>query len=235
MMKKLLVLCLTVFLACPLFANEAAVRNVLLEVNEASGNLQFRKIQTHCDRNYTEIHADGQKIDYAQAEIIIKAMDMLDDPNAKLSDFFEILAPFVKEITPEVINSLKVIENPNAKFSEIMVAACQMSGRKIAPEDLEQCKALDDTPKGKEFAKQVQANFGDSIAEMKAKMKAEMKAKAKAEAASFKIVSVKVDGNNAVAVYTSVDAETKRNKQSTVTLVKKDGKWLIVKNVSKYI
>jgi len=234
-MKKLLVLCLTVLLACPLFANEAAVRNVLLEVNEASGNLQLRKMLTHYDRNFTEISADGQKIDYAQAEIMIKAMDMLDDPNAKLSDFFEILAPFVKEITPQGIKAFKVIENPNAKLSEIMVAASQMSGNNIAPEELEQYKALDDTPKGKELAKQIQAKFGDLKAGVKAKMKAEMKAKAKAEAASFKIVSVKVDGNNAVAVCTNVDAETKRNQQSTVTLIKKDGKWLIVKNVSKYI
>lgn len=230
-MKKLLVLCLTVLLACPLFANEAAVRNVLLEVNEASGNLQFRKMLTHYDRNFTEISANGEKTDYAQAEIMIKAMDMLDDPNAKLSEIFEILVPIFKEITPEGIKAFKVIENPNAKLSEIMVAASQMGGEKIAPEDLEQYKALDDTPKGKELAKQFQAEIGD----LKARMKADAKADAKAEAASFKIVSVKVDGNNAVAVCTNVDAETKRNKQRTVTLIKKDGKWLIVKNVSKYI
>ena len=230
-MKKLLFLCLTVLLACPLFANEAAVRNVLLEVNEASGNLQLRKMLTHYDRNFTEISADGQKIDYAQAEIMIKAMDMLDDPNAKLSEIFEILAPFVKEITPQGIKALKMIENPDAKFSDLIVASAMLSGNNIAPEELEQYKALDDTPKGKELAKQIQAKFGD----LKAGMKAEMKAKGKTEAASFKIVSVKVDGNNAVAVYTNVDAETKRNKQSTVTLIKKDGKWLIVKNVSKYI
>ena len=230
-MKKLLFLCLTVLLACPLFANEAAVRNVLLEVNEASGNLQLRKMLTHYDRNFTEISADRQKIDYAQAEIMIKAMDMLDDPNAKLSEIFEILAPFVKEITPQGIKALKMIENPDAKFSDLIVASAMLSGNNIAPEELEQYKALDDTPKGKELAKQIQAKFGD----LKAGMKAEMKAKGKTEAASFKIVSVKVDGNNAVAVYTNVDAETKRNKQSTVTLIKKDGKWLIVKNVSKYI
>lgn len=230
-MKKLLVLCLTVLLACPLFANEAAVRNVLLEVNEASGNLQLRKMLTHYDKNFTEISADGQKIDYAQAEIMIKAMDMLDDPNAKLSEIFEILAPFVKEIPPQGIKALKMIENPDAKFSDLIVASAMLSGNNIAPEELEQYKALDDTPKGKELAKQIQAKFGN----LKAGMKAEMKAKGKTEAASFKIVSVKVDGNNAVAVYTNVDAETKRNKQSTVTLIKKDGKWLIVKSVSKYI
>ena len=230
-MKKLLFLCLTVLLACPLFANEAAVRNVLLEVNEASGNLQLRKMLTHYDRNFTEISADGQKIDYAQAEIMIKAVDMLDDPNAKLSEIFEILAPFVKEIPPQGIKALKMIENPDAKFSDLIVASAMLSGNNIAPEELEQYKALDDTPKGKELAKQIQAKFGD----LKAGMKAEMKAKGKTEAASFKIVSVKVDGNNAVAVYTNVDAETKRNKQSTVTLIKKDGKWLIVKSVSKHI
>ena len=230
-MKKLLVLCLTVLLACPLFANEAAVRNVLLEVNEASGNLQLRKMLTHYDRNFTEISADGEKTDLAQAEIMIKAMDMFDDPNAKLSDILQVIAPFVKEITPEGIKAFKMIENPNAKLSEIMVAVSQMSGKKIAPEDLEKYKALDDTPKGKELVKQLRANFGD----LKAGMKAGMKAEAKAEAASFKIVSVKVDGDNAVAVCTNWDAETKRNKQRTVNLVKKDGKWLIVKNVSKYI
>ena len=230
-MKKLLVLCLTVLLACPLFANEAAVRKVLFEINEATANLQLRKMLTHYDRNFTEISAKGEKIDYAQAEIMIKAMDMLDDPNAKLSEIFEILAPFVKEIPPQGIKALKMIENPDAKFSDLIVASAMLSGNNIAPEELEQYKALDDTPKGKELAKQIQAKFGN----LKAGMKAEMKAKGKTEAASFKIVSVKVDGNNAVAVYTNVDAETKRNKQSTVTLIKKDGKWLIVKSVSKYI
>ena len=230
-MKKLLVLCLTVLLACPLFANEAAVRKVLFEINEATANLQLRKMLTHYDRNFIEISSKGEKIDYAQAEIMIKAVDMLDDPNAKLSEIFEILAPIFKKITPQMIKALKMIENPDAKFSELMAASAMVSGNVIAPEELAKYQAMDDTPQGKEFVKKIRAQFGN----MRAGMKAEMLAKAKVETASFKIVSVKVDGNNAVAVYTNVDAETKRNKQSTVNLVKKDGKWLIVKNVSKYI
>ena len=230
-MKKLLVLCLTVLLACPLFANEAAVRKVLFEINEATANLQLRKMLTHYDRDFTEISAKGEKIDYAQAEIMVKAMDMIDDPNAKFSDICEVIAPIFKKITPQMIKALKMIENPDAKFSDLMAASAMVSGNVIAPEELAKYQAMDDTPQGKEFVKKIRAQFGN----MRAVMKAEMLAKAKVETASFKIVSVKVDGNNAVAVYTNVDAETKRNKQSTVNLVKKDGKWLIIKVVTKYI
>ena len=229
-MKKFAILFLTALLACPLFANEAAVRKVLNDINEASRDLQVKKMLTHYDKNFIEISADGEIFDYTKAETMVKAMEKLDDPAAKLSDFMTLIASIPgAKVTPEQIKAIKVIENPNAKLSELLVAAHQLNGASPDPEMLAQYKAFDDTPQGKELVRGFRTKFGD----IKSLAKAEMKKAAEAEADSFKIVSVKVNGNKAVVVYTGI--KNKRNLQSTINLVKKAGKWLIVKSVAKYI
>ena len=67
---------------------------------------------------------------------------------------------------------------------------------------------------------------------------AEMKAAAALNLKTLEFVSVKVDGDRAVAVteYDSKDAKTGKlnRKVETISLRKADGKWMIYRSVSKY-
>ena len=193
-MKKFTVLLLSVLLACPLFANEAAVRELLQRYNDYTKTMQFEKLLEFTATDYTGITAKGERLTYKKVVALCKLFALCNDPESK--------------------------------FSEYIASAAAMSGTDIPADTLAQYQAFDGTPKGKEAAQKMRT-------ELKAKM-AEMKESFKQVADSFKIVSVKVDGNDAVAVYTEYDPVDKRNKKTQATFAKRNGKWLLVKEVTTY-
>ena len=57
----------------------------------------------------------------------------------------------------------------------------------------------------------------------------------KQAADSFKIISIKVNGNTAVAVYNDFNPVKKRDQQTTATFAKRNGKWLLVREITKIL
>lgn len=194
-MKKFVLFILAVLISGSLFANEAAIRKIMNEINSCIGNMQFEKIIPYTAADYTGITAKGQTISYAQ----ISQIPVL----------------------------FALCGNPDSKLSEVAAAAAVIAGKTMPEQQLELLRSIDDTPEGKTLAENIKTTFKN---EMNAR-----KTTFRQIADSFNIVSVNVDGDKAIAVYTNFDPESKRNKETTVNFVKRNGKWLMVREVTKYI
>ena len=80
---------------------------------------------------------------------------------------------------------------------------------------------------GKELAAIMKKQYKDLLENQKEMFKQ--------AADSFKIISIKVNGDTATAVYNDFNPVKKRNQQTTATFAKRNGKWLLVREVTEYL
>ena len=194
-MKKFALLLLTAFLACPLFASEAEIRNILVEIKNCTRNMQFDKILALTATDYMGKTSDGKALTYEQISQLPKLTALCNDPDSKLSD--------------------------------LLITAAILAGQKPNEQQIAEVKAHDDTPQGKELAAIMKKQYKGLLEKQKEMFKQ--------AADSFKIISIKVNGNTAVAVYNDFNQVRKRNQQTNDTFAKRNGKWLLVREVTEYL
>ena len=194
-MKKFAILLLTALLACPLFANEAEIRNILNEFRNCTRNMQFDKYLSYTATDYTGVTSEGKTITYEQISQLPKLIALCNDPGSKLSD--------------------------------VVITAAIFAGEKPDEQEIAKIKNLDDTQEGKEQAAALKKLFKDMLEGQKEIFKQ--------AADSFKIISIKVNGNTAVAVYNDFNPVKKRDQQTTATFAKRNGKWLLVREITKIL
>lgn len=194
-MKKFAILLLTAFLACPLFASEAEIRNILVEIKNCTRNMQFDKMLALTATDYMGKTSDGKALTYEQISQLPKLTALCNDPDSKLSD--------------------------------VLITAAILAGQKPNEQQIAEVKAHDDTPQGKELAAIMKKQYKDLLENQKEMFKQ--------AADSFKIISIKVNGDTATAVYNEFNPVKKRNLQTTGTFAKRNGKWLLVREVTEYL
>lgn len=194
-MKKFAILLLTAFLACPLFASEAEIRNILVEIKNCTRNMQFDKILALTATDYMGKTSDGKALTYERISQLPKLTALCNDPDSKLSD--------------------------------LLITAAILAGQKPNEQQIAEIKAHDDTPQGKELAAIMKKQYKDLLENQKEMFKQ--------AADSFKIISIKVNGDTATAVYNDFNPVKKRNQQTTATFAKRNGKWLLVREVTEYL
>ena len=194
-MKKFAILLLTAFLACPLFASEAEIRNILVEIKNCTRNMQFDKILALTATDYMGKTSDGKALTYERISQLPKLTALCHDPDSKLSD--------------------------------LLITAAILAGQKPNEQQIAEIKAHDDTPQGKELAAIMKKQYKDLLENQKEMFKQ--------AADSFKIISIKVNGDTATAVYNDFNPVKKRNQQTTATFAKRNGKWLLVREVTEYL
>lgn len=194
-MKKFAILLLTAFLACPLFASEAEIRNILVEIKNCTRNMQFDKILALTATDYMGKTSDGKALTYERISQLPKLTALCNDPDSKLSD--------------------------------LLITAAILAGQKPNEQQIAEVKAHDDTPQGKELAAIMKKQYKDLLENQKEMFKQ--------AADSFKIISIKVNGDTATAVYNDFNPVRKRNQQTTATFAKRNGKWLLVREVTEYL
>lgn len=194
-MKKFAILLLTAFLACPLFANEAEIRNILIEIKNCTRNMQFDKILALTATDYMGKTSDGKALTYERISQLPKLTALCNDPDSKLSD--------------------------------LLITAAILAGQKPNEQQIAEVKAHDDTPQGKELAAIMKKQYKDLLENQKEMFKQ--------AADSFKIISIKVNGDTATAVYNDFNPVKKRNQQTTATFAKRNGKWLLVREETEYL
>ena len=194
-MKKFAILLLTAFLACPLFASEAEIRNILVEIKNCTRNMQFDKILALTATDYMGKTSDGKALTYERISQLPKLTALCNDPDSKLSD--------------------------------LLITAAILAGQKPNEQQIAEVKAHDDTPQGKELAAVMKKQYKDLLENQKEMFKQ--------AADSFKIISIKVNGDTATAVYNDFNPVKKRNQQTTATFAKRNGKWLLVREVTEYL
>ena len=194
-MKKFAILLLTAFLACPLFASEAEIRNILVEIKNCTRNMQFDKILALTATDYMGKTSDGKALTYERISQLPKLTALCNDPDSKLSD--------------------------------LLITAAILAGQKPNEQQIAEVKAHDDTPQGKELAAIIKKQYKDLLENQKEMFKQ--------AADSFKIISIKVNGDTATAVYNDFNPVRKRNQQTTATFAKRNGKWLLVREVTEYL
>ena len=192
-MKKFAILLLTAFLACPLFASEAEIRNILVEIKNCTRNMQFDKILALTATDYMGKTSDGKALTYERISQLPKLTALCNDPDSKLSD--------------------------------LLITAAILAGQKPNEQQIAEIKAHDDTPQGKELAAIMKKQYKDLLENQKEMFKQ--------AADSFKIISIKVNGDTATAVYNDFNPVKKRNQQTTATFAKRNGKWLLVREVTE--
>lgn len=194
-MKKFAILLLTAFLACPLFASEAEIRNILVEIKNCTRNMQFDKILALTATDYMGKTSDGKALTYERISQLPKLTALCNDPDSKLSD--------------------------------LLITASILVGQKPNEQQIAELKAHDDTPQGKELAAIMKKRYKDLLENQKEMFKQ--------AADSFKIISIKVNGDTATAVYNDFNPVRKRNQQNTATFAKRNGKWLLVREATEYL
>ncbi|MBQ9804190.1 MAG: hypothetical protein IJW35_05025 [Lentisphaeria bacterium] len=170
-MKKFAILLLNAFLACPLFASEAEIRNILVEIKNCTRNMQFDKILALTATDYMGKTSDGKALTYERISQLPKLTALCNDPDSKLSD--------------------------------LLITAAILVGQKPNEQQIAELKAHDDTPQSKELAAIMKKRYKDLLENQKEMFKQ--------AADSFKIISIKVNGDTATAVYNDFNPVRKRN------------------------
>lgn len=119
------------------------------------------------------------------------------------------------------------IAKGDASITEIWTAIASMQGRTPDAAELAQIREMEKTPEGRQRLQMVRD-------QMKA-MCESFKQKAREQAATFRFISVRTEGNRAVAVYQEKDFETGKTIEHTCQLLKQDGKWLIRRDNGKFV
>ena len=142
-------------------------------------------------------------------------------------DFVEVGASGKKITKAEAVKLAAIVDvigKEDASVAEIWAAIAGMQGRTPSAEELAKAGELEKKP---ESRRQFQA--------MRAQMKTVMQHKLREQAASFRFISVRVDGDRAVAVYREKDVESPKWIEHRCELVKRNGQWLIRRDNGRYV
>ena len=192
-MKKILALMLAALAVFTLRANDADdVKATLNKINQLGCELKLAEALQYYAPEYVGVSARGQKVTYADAERIAKAIDVMFDEASSVTAVYKAFAE---------IQGATLDENQADKARELE-----------KNEELKQ-------------AFRNQMNLAKNM----------MRATLREQAASFKILDVKVSGNNATAICREREADTGKETERACKLVKTNGKWRIVSDQSKYL
>ena len=103
--------------------------------------------------------------------------------------------------------------------------------------EIAEMEKTDNTPEAQKTLEEYRRNM---VVEMQKdfdfnKMIKELQSSLKKEIESFSIKSIKVSGEKAIVIYQSFNTEKNKFEETTCHMVKRNGKWLLFKNRSKYI
>ena len=122
---------------------------------------------------------------------------------------------------------MQAFDGKHPKAILLLVAMEHLKGAEIPPDMMAR---IDETARNPEFVKQYEAAVPNAVAMLKAEADLELK--------TLAFVSVKVEGDKAVALveYDSKDPKTGEIKRKVVnvSLRKTDGKWLFYRSVIKF-
>lgn len=197
-MKKIFTLFAVLFAGLALNANEALLKQTVMDYHKAQASLDGVKSLTYIHKNYQATSAKGEKIDYVKVQQICKAMPLLvklTGPNWTVTDFME-------------INAL-------------------MQGKELTAAERQQAEALNNNPQVKQQIAAAIPQVKLMISQMQQQMQASLK--------TLTIDSIKVNGSKAVVVYTMKALESDKLEQTTADWVKVNGKWMVIKEVEKYL
>ena len=230
---------------------ESAIRKVYAEQNQAAVELNMREMIKFYAPEYTEKNAETGEIvtlrDILDYIVLFDGLNLVKNPKTVVEGFYKTFTAmgsdkWSKELNidkeqKKAINALKKIFSPDITLSEFMVAAAEMANEKIPPAQIAEMKEVDKRPEAKHMLETLRREM---VVEMQkdfnfAEITKELQTYMKGMADSFSIKSIRVTGEKAVVVYHAFDSGKNKTEETTANLVKRDGKWLILAEVIKYI
>ena len=245
-MKKffslLAVMMLTLFSVMADSRDEAQIRQMFAGHNQMMSELNFKGMLRFYAPEYTGSAEDGTVEtynDFKKIAPITDAIEMMKDPQTALKGvyiFYDILSssPEFFELEKEEAGNMKLLKEfftPGLPFSKFMQISFTLTGDKPDDATLTEFKKLDNTPEGNAQVTRMQqavlkdTNLTEIIGDMKKSLKKYVD--------SFVIRSISVSGNQAVVIYRTTDDSV--CSETTSTLVKRNGQWLILKEVNKEV
>lgn len=186
-------------------ANEDAVKAVITDMMNKCATLDFAGALSHLTRDYQVIDADGTTKSYK--EIAAEGMQ-----------YDKFIKPFLAmkkqlEATDDLLTLMEMFE--------------KITGHKTSAQDKEALKRLS-AEQQKTMVAKIKKDLNKAFAQLD-----EGIADGKKFRDSAQFVSVKIEGDNATAVYTVVKTFIKGQQKltNTTTLIKQNGKWMIRKEV----
>lgn len=186
-------------------ANEDAVKAAITGMMNKCATLDFAGALSHLTKDYQVIDADGTTKSYK--EIAAEGMQ-----------YDKFIKPFLAmkkqlEATDDLLTLMEMFE--------------KVSGHKTSAQDKEALKKLS-AEQQKALVAKIKQDLNKAFAQLDEGIAAGKKFR---DSAQF--VSVKIEGDNATAVYTVVKTFIKGQQKltNTTTLIKQNGKWLINKEV----
>lgn len=182
-------------------ANEDAVKAVITDMMNKCATLDFAGALSHLTRDYQVIDAFGTTKSYK--EIAAEGMQ-----------YDKFIKPFLAmkkqlKATDDLLTLMEMFE--------------KVSGHKTSAQDKEALKRLS-AEQQKTMVAKIKKDLNKAFSQLD-----EMTAEAKKFCSSMQFVSVKIEGDNATAVYTVMKIQEKL--KNTTSLIKQNGKWMIRKEV----
>ena len=113
---------------------------------------------------------------------------------------------------------------------EFMEFYAAIRGHQLTDAERKHFRELEKTPEGQKMMEQLVP----VIREIKDELDAHVK-KFKESLNTYRVISCKVSGNTADLVYTIKDIDSDKMRHCTTSFIKVNGKWLLTKNIEKYI
>lgn len=136
----------------------------------------------------------------------------------------------LQEMIPEYENMRKAILKgtvPGAGLLDVICAIAVLEDEQVTDDIVKICREMGNTPDGKKMLEEAQKALSAMHKEYLAYMDKESR--------SVKIQSVNVEKESAVLIFTAIGADSGKMEETTLKMVKVDGKWLIKESISKYM
>lgn len=182
-------------------ANEDAVKAAITGMRDKCAIFDFEGALTHLTGDYQTIDADGTTKSYKKIAAVGMEYDKVIKPILAIRKQLE--------TTDDLLTLMEMFE--------------KISGHKTSAQDKEALKRLS-AEQQKTMVAKIKKDLNKAFSQLD-----EMTAEAKKFCSSMQFVSVKIEGNNATAVYTVMKKQEKL--KNTTSLVKQNGKWMIRKEV----
>ena len=236
---------------CYFPCEECEIRKVFAEHNQLMANLKFRETMRFYAPEYTENDIETGEIitlkDMQDMLIFIDGIDLLKAPHTSVKGFYKILSVYSSEkfskiggLSKEEADGVKMLKKlfaPDITLSKFVKMVSALSNEKVSPEEIAEMEKTDNTPEAQKTLEEYRRNM---VVEMQKDfdfntMIKELQSSLKKEVESFSIKSIKVSGEKAIVIYQSFDTEKNKIEETTCHLVKRNGRWLLLKERSKYI
>ena len=237
---------------CVVSQDEKEIRALFSEMLRLGSELNLEEMLKLYSPEYISVDENGETSTLAEIRNfahhineMLNSLNLIKNPNTRLEGARKLFTAMTyPDIAKECGFSKTEVEqakvlldlfSPDMTLSKFLTLLEKtFGGKTMSDAEFAEIVKKDNTPESKALLETMRQEILNEMVKNIPSI-SDMKAMAKKDAESFSLKSIKINGNQATAVYHGINPDTQKIEETTAILVKRNGKWLILKETDKVI